>query len=362
MAAAALAETAGWLYFAAWSFSFYPQLWLNHTRARVTGLSFDFVALNVVGFAAYSLFTVLSFVAADPEVELNDVVFAVHGLACCLIGAVQCVVFPRGAQRVRAHVAVAVAVLSACLVLGIPAAGAGLIASSVYLWFCGAVKCAITLVKYAPQVLLNYQRQSTCGWSFSAIVLDFIGGVFSVAQQLLMCCMEGNSAPITENLAKTGLGLLTLFFDSIFIYQHVCLYGHKEALPMLVDCSEMEKYPLLSKRHMVMNGASPSPRVLSVSGAPLFSSSKERLRVPGPSAALRLPRVMSAHAVPLLPNNRERLAETSPSPRVRSSLGVPPLPDGQDGYSAKEPLKRVPSPRDIQQLQYAMLALALDQA
>jgi len=44
---------------------------------------------------------------------------------------------------------------------------------------CGYCKAAITLVKYMPQVYLNWKRQSTVGWSLENVMLDFSGGAFS---------------------------------------------------------------------------------------------------------------------------------------------------------------------------------------
>jgi Fe-S cluster biogenesis protein NfuA len=34
----------------------------------------------------------------------------------------------------------------------------------------------------------------------------------------------------TYNIAKLGIGLVTLIFDSIFIVQHYCLYGNRHSL------------------------------------------------------------------------------------------------------------------------------------
>ena len=43
----------------------------------------------------------------------------------------------------------------------------------------GYAKCAITLVKYVPQVYLNYSRQSTVGFSIINVLLDLAGGILS---------------------------------------------------------------------------------------------------------------------------------------------------------------------------------------
>jgi len=99
-------HTCGVLYFAAWSLSFYPQVILNHRRRSSRGLSHDFVALNVTGFFAYSLYTCIfrfhaptrlqfsqSHNAQPPPVETSDVCFALHGLILTLITAAQTVLF-----------------------------------------------------------------------------------------------------------------------------------------------------------------------------------------------------------------------------------------------------------------------------
>ncbi len=51
-----LSEVVGWIYFVAWSVSFYPQIYINFKRKSVIGLNFDFLALNIVGFLMYFMF------------------------------------------------------------------------------------------------------------------------------------------------------------------------------------------------------------------------------------------------------------------------------------------------------------------
>lgn len=68
-----LSIIVGWIYFVAWSISFYPQVRLftscfthsqvilNWRRKSVVGYSFDYLAYNVTGFVAYSLFNASMF-------------------------------------------------------------------------------------------------------------------------------------------------------------------------------------------------------------------------------------------------------------------------------------------------------------
>ncbi|KAK6013754.1 PQ loop repeat protein [Ostertagia ostertagi] len=58
------------MYFVAWSLSFYPQIFLNFRRKSVTGLNFDFLLLNIIGFSAYSLYNL--FMYFDPNVQVSS--------------------------------------------------------------------------------------------------------------------------------------------------------------------------------------------------------------------------------------------------------------------------------------------------
>ena len=49
-------QVIGWIYFCAWTISFYPQIVLNFQRKSVEGLNFDYITLNIIGFACYTAF------------------------------------------------------------------------------------------------------------------------------------------------------------------------------------------------------------------------------------------------------------------------------------------------------------------
>ena len=84
------------------------------------------------------------------------------------------------------------------------------------------------MVKYIPQAWSNYQRKSTVGWSINQILLDVIGGVFSVAQLVIDSSLQSDWSGITGNPVKLGLGNVTIIFDVIFMVQHYILYkGNK---------------------------------------------------------------------------------------------------------------------------------------
>lgn len=60
-----ISSVLGWVYFSAWSASFWPQIFLNAHRRSVEGLSFDFLALNLLGFVCYSTYNLGYFYNAD---------------------------------------------------------------------------------------------------------------------------------------------------------------------------------------------------------------------------------------------------------------------------------------------------------
>lgn len=92
---------------------------------------------------------------------------------------------------------------------------------------------------------MNYQRQSTVGYSIGGVLLDITGGLLSVLQMFLLAYNNGASLAllhkrVINNLdfrfssddwdslfgdpTKFGLGLFSVMFDLLFIVQHYVLY------------------------------------------------------------------------------------------------------------------------------------------
>ncbi|TRZ01413.1 hypothetical protein DNTS_015151 [Danionella cerebrum] len=151
-------QIIGWIYFLAWSVSFYPQAYENWRRRSVVGLNFDFLALNLTGFIAYSVFNVGLFWVAYIQ---------------------------RGGQKVS-KVAIGLLVIGWSFALvSLFVAVAQKISWLDYLYYFSYIKLGVTLVKYIPQAHMNYRRKSTEGWSIGNVLLDFTGGSFSLVQMFL---------------------------------------------------------------------------------------------------------------------------------------------------------------------------------
>ncbi|SPP83033.1 cystinosin homolog [Drosophila guanche] len=254
----------GWVYFVAWSVSFYPQIWINFRRKSVEGLNFDFVILNIVGFTLYSMFNcgLYFFDSMQQEYEsrhprglnpvmLNDVVFSLHAMFATIITIVQCCIYERAGQRVSWTAYSLLSVFAVVVVVSASLAAASVLHWLDFLYYCSYVKLAITIIKYVPQALMNYRRKSTAGWSIGNILLDFTGGTLSMLQMILNGFNYDDWASIFGDPTKFGLGLFSVLFDVFFMLQHYVFYRHssKSSNSDLTTVTEATNQTPIEPRH-----------------------------------------------------------------------------------------------------------------
>lgn len=159
-------EIIGWIYFVAWSISFYPQVITNFRRKSVLGLNFDFVFYNLTGFLAYGVFNVAMFWIEPIKlqyhqkyprgvnpVQLNDVIFTLHAAFLTAITLIQCCIYERGSQRVSTccKILLSLAWLFAFITLFV--AVGEKISWLTYVYCFSYIKLGITLIKYIPQMI-----------------------------------------------------------------------------------------------------------------------------------------------------------------------------------------------------------------
>ncbi|KAM0367017.1 hypothetical protein ACHAPY_008091 [Fusarium culmorum] len=245
----------GWVYFFAWSASFYPQPLLNWRRRSTTGTTVDFPLINVLGFAAYFSSNVAFYYSPEiraqyaarhkgleSTVQFNDITFALHALFLSIITTSQYLspalwgFAPNAGNRPsRFILGVAAGCITGVLfTCAIVSASPG--NDAVYDWVAldivyavGYVKLIVTLIKYTPQIVANYRNQSTEGWSIFQILLDLTGGVLSVSQQAIDSYQQRDWSGITGNPVKFSLGNISMIYDSVFIVQHYVLYRDAES-------------------------------------------------------------------------------------------------------------------------------------
>lgn len=239
-----LSSCLGYTYFLCWSISFYPQVLTNFRRRTTIGLSADFAALNVLGFACYSAYNVALYTSpsihqqykhrygphAEITVQSNDVAFAVHALVLSAITLCQIAVYdglhPR--QFSKFILGLIVCMVAVMVVTPVLISTKFMVGTHYewldYMYLLSYLKIVVTLVKYIPQMILNFRRKSTTGWSIWQILLDFSGGLLSDLQLVGDCFDLKDWTGLTGNLAKFFLGFVSILFDTVFMLQHYVWY------------------------------------------------------------------------------------------------------------------------------------------
>ena len=231
----------GWIYFVLWSVSFYPQIILNFKRSSVQGLNMDFVILNVIGFALYSVFNIQMFynssiqsnyLSIHPDgvlpVQLNDVVFSVHAFLAASLTLTQSVLMKTEDQRISWPCKVYLSLQTIIILVSLSLALAEVSSWLTFLYLLSYMKLFITLTKFVPQVMMNYRHKSTKGWSVGNILLDLSGGLASLLQMILLADNSQDWTSLTGDLTKLGLSAVSLSFDLVFLLQHYVLYRNKD--------------------------------------------------------------------------------------------------------------------------------------
>lgn len=237
-----ISSMIGYTCFVAWGVSFYPQVINNFKRRTTLGLSADFCGLNVLGFACYATYNLSMFYSAEVQreyreqhgehaqitVQSNDVAFAVHSFILASVTFLQILYFDglRSQQRPARIIGYLIATICFFAVAYplLKIAGLKLGTWLHYLYMLSFVKILVTLIKYIPQVILNFQRKSTVGFSIWQILLDLNGGVLNDLQLVFDSMDLKDWSGITGNPAKLCLGIVSILFDAIFIVQHYWLY------------------------------------------------------------------------------------------------------------------------------------------
>ncbi|KAI8328270.1 PQ loop repeat-domain-containing protein [Chlamydoabsidia padenii] len=242
-----LSELLGWTYFIAWSFSLYPQLYLNWRRQSVRGLSSDFLNYSIIGFLCYTIFTLAFFFNKEIQdeydkrhnagnlVRSNDVAFAIHGLVVSLVLLGQTYIY----KGIKHHLTPFTAIITWLTFIGCL-----LTVFSVHygnsewihvMYYLSYVKLGSDTFKFLPQIWLNYKRKSTQGWSAYLILMDTLGGALSILQLVLDAYIEGDWSGIAGDSVKLGLGVVSMTYGLLFMSQKWIFYRQpsEEESPLL---------------------------------------------------------------------------------------------------------------------------------
>lgn len=161
----------------------------------------------------------------ESPVHLNDILYATHTQIVCFILIYQCIIYENKITNISYFGWIFIP-------LGYITMGHSMIMSLLklmnYSWvdvlnLFGQIKLLCVTLKYIPQVYLNHSRKSTKGHSTGMILFSLIGGVSSLLQVMIHSYETNTSISIWNNDSinpKIGLGLLSIIFDGIFIYQY----------------------------------------------------------------------------------------------------------------------------------------------
>jgi cystinosin len=238
-------DIIGWFYFSVWMISWYGLIYEIYKYESVSGISFDFQLYNVFGFMCYSIYTIWGFL--DPNIGVNgitiqDVFFSVHSMLCTFyIVYLSCKYYdPNDSnQKLSKKAIVIVSLLSLGFIVMVileqglqlydPYDHKGDIFSFNTIIYLGFTKAFVTLIKFIPQVVLNYRRKSTKGWSIFNVLCDLTGGVFSLFQNYIDTALHCGILIQADsffllNIVKYAISIFSIFFDVIFTVQHYCIY------------------------------------------------------------------------------------------------------------------------------------------
>ena len=233
-----LAQVIGWIYFVMWAFALYPQIYLNWKRKSVEGLSFDYLAFNLSGYIAYSIYN-CCFLWSDEihreyfkihtsstqvPIAINDAVFALHGFFFTFVNILQIFIYGRQGRSLALGTVIGLGIGWGSVVVVILVAASGKIMWIYVLYYLSMGKLLITIIKYSPQVYLNWKNKNTRGWSIVQVFPDLGGAIFSLIQMVIVSINTRDWNTCFGNPTKLFLGILTIVYDSIFIVQHFVIY------------------------------------------------------------------------------------------------------------------------------------------
>lgn len=236
----------GLIYVAAWSVSMYSPLITNWRHKSARAISADFVLLNLAGYFYLACSLTIQFYrwvpeSPDrPEVEKPklsgfDYCYSLHGFCLTVLTCTQLFYgrelwgFPDEYHGRMKSIYKRVLTLSIFIFCALTTHFINYNRTigwdnSRTLTYCNRLfllKIAMSLIKYIPQVMHNYERKSMMGFAISGVFLDITGGVASITQLAFQILKDTNFnvVSLTSNFGKIGLGLLTLTFNVIFISQ-----------------------------------------------------------------------------------------------------------------------------------------------
>ncbi|AMD22542.1 HHL228Cp [Eremothecium sinecaudum] len=242
-----LIDLLGYLYVGCWSVSMYPPLWNNMKLHHTKAVSKDYVILNSVGYCALILsMLIYALLWADPNSEVQeeavqptltvfDFWYGIHSWFLNMMLATQVIwgrhlwgFKPEPTRRMKV-VYVRLIYLTFMFAAAITinylyqnwAYGRNNVNTLLYCNRLYLIKITMSVVKYIAQIKHNFEHKSMKGFPMLSVMLDALGGIFSLVQLVLQLAKapEFTMAVFIANFGKIGIGMVTLFFNFIYVSQ-----------------------------------------------------------------------------------------------------------------------------------------------
>ncbi|PIN17823.1 putative membrane protein [Handroanthus impetiginosus] len=234
-----LYDVLGWLAFISWSITGYPQVILNFRRKSVVGLNFDFMLLNLTKQSSYLIYNASLFFSSNVQkqyhekfgfnemipVAVNDVAFSIHAVLLTAFILFQIAIYDKFSRTSIGIGSAAWLYAAVCVFIAIP--------THSWFWLISCfnnIQVVMTIIKYIPQVILNFRRKSTVGFSIGNVLLDFFGGVMNYSQMVVQSIDQNSWVNFYGNIGKTMVSLVSIFYDIIFMIQHYVQYPSKKMI------------------------------------------------------------------------------------------------------------------------------------
>ncbi|XP_058773290.1 cystinosin homolog [Vicia villosa] len=259
----------GWIAFLAWACSFYPQLFLNFSRKSVVGLNFNYLLLNNTKQTLYLIYNATLYFSNTVQfqyhkkygfdqmipVGANDVASSINAVVLTGMILFQTTIYERGNQSISkitiGIVSVVWITVGVCFFMAFP--------SNSWLWLIyifNSMQVILSIIKYIPQVAMNFMLKSTVGFSIGNVFLDLSGGFTNTIQMATQSIDQKSWVNFSGNIGKVMLCTVCMFFDLVFMCQHYVLYPSKKEssiTPSKFDDKLKEPFIMSSNQPLTTN-------------------------------------------------------------------------------------------------------------
>jgi cystinosin len=236
--------------------SFWPQIFLNWYRQSIIGLSIDGQVYNLLSLIASLLFHCTLYF--NPQIrfsygETNDglkkeILLAMIAITAMLVVLCQCYVYPRGSQKMSRSCLWVIWVLTVLsFVVGLISSSYLLLLSFITPWIY-YLHVVLSILKYAPQLHLNYCRKSASGFAIWGVLFDLLRLEMDVFQ---MCFQRDivvkRPFELVLSLLMASMDILLLLQYNHYVWSQKPKISSDERL-VLIELRCQDKLPYNFKR------------------------------------------------------------------------------------------------------------------